>query len=416
MALGKGIPVINGFDLNSKLPLDSRTVADTMEEMNKLVTDGSVGDGQLCYCKADKKLYVLKEGAWSEAGGGGGGQIIDLNGQIDPNDNTKITQEGYDLIQQAYENNTLLGISFVMFDTIEAVCMFDYVSLDIETMTNTYCFKFEAGETIIFKIKSDLTMVQSAQSSIAVYSQFTDLWYEGDYVSAIMSNETIYKIPYTLIYSRKDEYQNERLQFKNDTYDKTIYNIPTLPSDASTKNYALNSVNGALTWNTIGNGLEIKDGVIKVKQETQVFNLNSENVIPFYNTDLSSMLGYKLKITNNTNAKTYGKTFIEKLLNKDKYNKIAKASISLLEPNTLNLYCEITNLYPIVTNGSAPSLYSIMYFNSLAIISIYCDADNNDFIIDFRLAHPDETTLAQIQQILNLIANGGVIRFNLLGE
>lgn len=193
-------------------------------------------------------------------------------------------------------------------------------------------------------------------------------------------------------------------------------NIPSLPADASTKNYALNSVNGTLTWNTIGNGLEIKDGVIKVKQETQVFNLNSENVIPFYNTDLSSMLGYKLKITNNTNAKTYGKTFIEKLLNKDKYNKIAKASISLLEPNTLNLYCEITNLYPIVMNGSAPSLYSIMYFSSLAIISIYCDADNNDFIIDFRLAHPDETTLAQIQQILNLIANGGVIRFNLLGE
>ena len=55
MALGKGIPVINGFDLNSKLPLDSRAVADTMEDMNKLITDGSVGDGQLCYCKADKK-------------------------------------------------------------------------------------------------------------------------------------------------------------------------------------------------------------------------------------------------------------------------------------------------------------------------------------------------------------------------
>ena len=72
MALGKGIPVINGFDLNSKLPLDSRTVADTMEDMNKLVTDGSVGDGQLCYCKADKKMYVLKDNVWSEVGGGSG--------------------------------------------------------------------------------------------------------------------------------------------------------------------------------------------------------------------------------------------------------------------------------------------------------------------------------------------------------
>ena len=79
MALGKGIPVINGFDLNSKLPLDSRTVADTKENMNKLVTDGSVGDGQLCYCKADKKLYVVKDNAWSEVGGGGGIKTVSID-------------------------------------------------------------------------------------------------------------------------------------------------------------------------------------------------------------------------------------------------------------------------------------------------------------------------------------------------
>ena len=78
MALGKGIPVINAFDLNSKLPLDSRAVANTMEDMNKLVTDGSVGDGQLCYCKADKKMYVLKDNAWSEVGGGGGSGSITI--------------------------------------------------------------------------------------------------------------------------------------------------------------------------------------------------------------------------------------------------------------------------------------------------------------------------------------------------
>ena len=77
MALGKGIPVINGFDLNSKLPLDSRAVADTLEEMNALVTNGSVGDGQLCYCKADKKLYVLKDNVWSEVGGGGGIPVVE---------------------------------------------------------------------------------------------------------------------------------------------------------------------------------------------------------------------------------------------------------------------------------------------------------------------------------------------------
>lgn len=89
MALGKGIPLINGFDLNSKLPLDSRAVADTMEEMNKLVTDGSVGDGQLCYCKEDKKMYVLKDNVWSEVGGGGGGGIPVVEGTF-----SETTEEG----------------------------------------------------------------------------------------------------------------------------------------------------------------------------------------------------------------------------------------------------------------------------------------------------------------------------------
>lgn len=68
MALGKGIPLINGFDLNAPLPLDSRAVADTKEAMNALIGT-SVTDGQICYCKEDSKLYVLKSGAWEEVGG-----------------------------------------------------------------------------------------------------------------------------------------------------------------------------------------------------------------------------------------------------------------------------------------------------------------------------------------------------------
>ena len=88
MALGKGIPVINGFDLNSKLPLDSRAVVDTMEEMNALVTGGSVGDGQLCYCKANKKLYVLKDNVWSEVGGG----IPVIEGTLNEEESTENTK------------------------------------------------------------------------------------------------------------------------------------------------------------------------------------------------------------------------------------------------------------------------------------------------------------------------------------
>lgn len=110
MALGKGIPVINGFDLNSKLPLDSRTVVDTKEEMNALVTNGSVGDGQLCYCKADKKLYVLKESVWSEVGGSGSKSVpptlnwIDFdNGEI----RTSITEEEYNNLKNGLYNQVI---------------------------------------------------------------------------------------------------------------------------------------------------------------------------------------------------------------------------------------------------------------------------------------------------------------------
>lgn len=112
MALGKGIPVINGFDLNSQLPLDSRSVADTKENMQKLVTDASVGDGQLCYCKEDKKLYVLKESVWNEVGGGGGGgksvpptlNLIDFeNGGV----RTTITEEEYNNLNNGLYNQVL---------------------------------------------------------------------------------------------------------------------------------------------------------------------------------------------------------------------------------------------------------------------------------------------------------------------
>lgn len=117
MALGKGIPVINGFDLNSKLPLDSRAVADTKEEMNALVTNGSVGDGQLCYCKADKKMYVLKDGVWSEVGGGG--SVIPV---IEGTESATITDGAYTTytIPEAQTSCFIfkcdLGIAFVSYN------------------------------------------------------------------------------------------------------------------------------------------------------------------------------------------------------------------------------------------------------------------------------------------------------------
>lgn len=56
-----GIKIINSFDLNSPLPLDARAVANNINEMNELITKNFVGAGQMCYNKADNKLYVLKK-------------------------------------------------------------------------------------------------------------------------------------------------------------------------------------------------------------------------------------------------------------------------------------------------------------------------------------------------------------------
>ena len=93
-------------------------------------------------------------------------------------------------------------------------------------------------------------------------------------------------------------------------------NIPSLPADASTKNYTLNSVNGTLTWNNIGNGLEIKDGALQEKvlnvsitltAEELSQSINSGNVsIAYTGTDKSTIYDFIkaqngiMKLTINT--------------------------------------------------------------------------------------------------------------------
>ena len=149
MALGKGIPVINGFDLNSKLPLDSRSVADTKENMQKLVTDASVGDGQLCYCKEDKKLYVLKESVWSEVGGGGSKSVPPTLSLFDfetAEVRTTITEEEYNNLKNGLYNQ-------VMYATVGSFSM--YSPSKLFNANGEYGFmqfkiSFNADETVSY--------------------------------------------------------------------------------------------------------------------------------------------------------------------------------------------------------------------------------------------------------------------------
>lgn len=137
--------LINGKIPSKQLPSEVNLTANTLEEMNALVTQGSVNDGQLCYCKADKKLYVLKDNVWSEVGGGGGGKSVPPtlnfinweNGEI----RTSITEEEktnldnglYNQVVYMQNENDLLGYQLptkLFVDTSNEVYSFATFSSD----------------------------------------------------------------------------------------------------------------------------------------------------------------------------------------------------------------------------------------------------------------------------------------------
>lgn len=79
---GKGIPVASGFDLNAKAPLDARTVALNLEELNAM-PDIQRYDGLMVYVESEERNYQLVNGAWQQLATSGDvdnaikGQIID---------------------------------------------------------------------------------------------------------------------------------------------------------------------------------------------------------------------------------------------------------------------------------------------------------------------------------------------------
>ena len=103
------------LERKTKAELDKKTAnvnltADTLDDMNALVTGGSVGGGQLCYCKADKKLYVLKDNIWSEVGGGGGASVSPTLWLFDMNNyatRTTITEKEYNNLKNGLYNQVM---------------------------------------------------------------------------------------------------------------------------------------------------------------------------------------------------------------------------------------------------------------------------------------------------------------------
>lgn len=61
---GQGITVASGFDLGAKTPLDSRLVANTIEERDAHVTNNRAYDGMIVYVVEDKTTYQYLKGEW----------------------------------------------------------------------------------------------------------------------------------------------------------------------------------------------------------------------------------------------------------------------------------------------------------------------------------------------------------------
>ena len=65
---GKGISIASGFDLGAKLPLDSRSIAYTIEERDAHVDNGRAYEGMLCYVIGDKTTYQYTGMEWKVFG------------------------------------------------------------------------------------------------------------------------------------------------------------------------------------------------------------------------------------------------------------------------------------------------------------------------------------------------------------
>ena len=63
MTIGNGIKLSTGFDLNSKSPLDNRTVFETIEERD-LLPDINLYEGLSCYVKSTQENYQYINGQW----------------------------------------------------------------------------------------------------------------------------------------------------------------------------------------------------------------------------------------------------------------------------------------------------------------------------------------------------------------
>ena len=166
------------LEQKTKAELDKKTeninlTADTLDDMNALITKGSITDGQICYCKADKKLYVLKDNVWSEVGGGG---IPVVEGTFD--ESSSVSHFVYTIPSAQTSNFILKAIGGAFEEAYIYVNVFD----------GTYNAYLYLGSSIAYLIGSDTEIdVNISPSSSLSFVQATE--------SGSLGEAKVYTIP-----------------------------------------------------------------------------------------------------------------------------------------------------------------------------------------------------------------------------
>ena len=79
---GKGITVTSGFDLGAKAPLDSRLIAETLDELQEHIDNNRAYEGMMVYVKETQLTYQYLGERWmvfTSGGGSGQGTSIVIN-------------------------------------------------------------------------------------------------------------------------------------------------------------------------------------------------------------------------------------------------------------------------------------------------------------------------------------------------
>ena len=163
---------------------------------------------------------------------------------------------------------------------------------------------------------------------------------------------------------------------------------------------------------TVGDGLTVENGVLKIKEVE-----STEFVCANYGFQMKGISEVnagvdvgKGIITTNTDVINKATQFINLFSSKESFSK-HKCSISI-EIDSLGLYTEVANLYP-VKSGNKIELYATIYLFGNAYADIFIDSLNN-FHIQFIYIEPTESKLTQLGQIMTALATSGKITFNIL--